>query len=74
MDNKLRKVIRALSLTGFVHGMAGWIYIAAVALKHPETLSIQLSHLTPWIREDTFGFICFAISIVSLFVYNLTKD
>ncbi len=69
-----KKIINAIALTGFVHGLLGWIYIASVALVHPETLSIQLSHLTPWIREDTFGFLCFAISIISLFVYKLTKD
>lgn len=74
MESSLRKVVRSLSLTGFVFGLAGWIYIALVALVHPQTLSIQLSHLTPWIREDTFGFLCFLISMVSFFVYNMTKD
>ena len=70
----LKKIIRALSLTAFFHGVLGFLYIAAAAMIHPQTLPIQLSHLTPWIREDTFGFLSFAISIVSLFVYNLTKD
>jgi hypothetical protein len=74
MERNTRKIIRALSLTGFVHGMAGWVYIAGAALVHPQSLSWGLSHITPWIREDTFGFLCFALSIVSLFVYNLTKD
>lgn len=74
MNITLIKVIRSLSLTGFVFGLAGWIYIALIALVHPQTLSWQLSHLTPWIREDTFGFLSFAISIVSFFVYNLVKE
>jgi hypothetical protein len=49
------RVIRAASLTLFVFGLLGWIYIALVALVHPETLSWQLTHLTPDLREDTFG-------------------
>ena len=73
MEQAVIRVVRSLSLTGFVFGLAGWIYIALIALVHPETLHIQLSHLTPWIREDTFGFLCFAISILSFFVYNLVK-
>lgn len=67
------KIIRALSLTLFLFGLIGWIYIAANAVVHPESLSWQLTHLTPWIREDTFGIICFGISFVSFFVWNMTK-
>lgn len=73
-NTDLKKILRAASLTAFIHGMVGFLYIATSAMVHPETLSIQLSHLTPWIREDTFGFLSFAISIVSLFIYDLTKD
>ncbi len=68
------KYIKSLSLTGFVFGFAGWVYIALAAMVHPETLPIQLTHLTPWIREDTFGIICFIVSFISFFVWNLTKD
>lgn len=67
------KITRALSLTLFVFGLAGWIYIAANAVVHPESLSWQLTHLTPWIREDTFGIICFGVSFVSFFIWNMTK-
>lgn len=74
MNSDIKRTIRALSLTGFVHGMVGFLYIATSAMVHPQTLSIQLSHLTPWIREDTFGFLCFAISIISLFTYNMVKE
>jgi hypothetical protein len=68
------KLIKALSLTSFVFGFTGWVYIALVALVHPDTLPIQLTHLTPWLREDTFGIISFIMSSVSFFVWNLVKD
>jgi len=51
----MRKVIQAASFTLFIFGLLGWLYIVAVALVHPETLTIQLTHFAPWPREDTFG-------------------
>jgi len=68
------KIIRATSLTFFLFGLLGWLYIATIAIVHPETLSWQLTHLTPWIREDTFGILSFTVSFVSFFVWNLTRD
>jgi hypothetical protein len=61
-------------MTLFFFGLLGWVYIAAVALVHPETLSIQLTHFAPWPREDTFGEISFAVSFISFFIWNLIKD
>lgn len=68
------KIIRAISLTLFVFGFFGWLYIAAVALVHPETLTIQLTHFASWPREDTFGEVSFAVSFVSFFIWNLVKE
>ena len=68
------KIIRAASLTLFVFGLLGWLYIAAVALVHPETLPVHLTHLASWPREDTFGEVSFAVSFISFFVWNLVKD
>lgn len=47
------------------------LYIATAAMIHPETLSMQLTHLTPWLREDTFGILCFAISFFFLLYLEL---
>ncbi len=68
------KILRSLSLTLFVFGLLGWIYIAVVAFVHPETLPMQLTHLAPWPREDTFGIISFAVSFISFFIWNLVKE
>ncbi len=68
------KIIRAVSLTLFIYGLLGWFYIVLSTIFHPSTLTIQLTHLTPWIREDTFGILCFVISFIGFFVWNLTKD
>jgi len=71
---KLKSIIKALSLSVFVFSLLGWLYVAAVALIHPETLSIQLSHLTPWIREDTFGIISWIVSFFSFLIWNLVRE
>jgi hypothetical protein len=68
------KMLRALTFTLFIHSFAGWFYIAQNAVFHPETLKLPLTHLLSWPREDTFGIICFGVSIVSLFVFMLIKD
>ncbi len=69
-----KKFIKSASLTLFIYSLLGWLYIAGAALVHPGTLSLQLTHLTPWIREDTFGIICFIVSFFSFFIWNMTKD
>ena len=70
----MKKIVKAASFTFFIFGLLGWLYIAAVALFHPQTLQLQLTHFTPWLREDTFGVISFIISFISLFIWNLVKD
>lgn len=68
------KIIKSLSLTLFIFGFAGWVYICLVALVHPETLTIQLTHFAKWPREDTFGEVCYVVSFISFFVWNLLRD
>jgi hypothetical protein len=45
-----------------------------VALVHPRTLGLQLTHFTKLPHEDTFGETCFVVSLVSFFVYNLLRS
>ena len=71
---KIRNIFQSLALTLFVFGFAGWIYIALVALVHPHTLGLRLTHFYKYPHEDTFGAICFFVSFISFFIYNLIKD
>lgn len=68
------KIVKAASLTLFVFGFAGWFYVVGNAWFHPETLSKQFTHLTPWMREDTFAYISFIISFISFFIWNLIRE
>ncbi len=44
----IRKFFQSLTLTLFVFGFAGWIYIAENAVFHPQTLHLHLTHFAPW--------------------------
>lgn len=70
----MKKFVKALTLTLFVYGFSGWIYIAENAVFHPETLDMPLTHFASWPREDTFGAICFGVSFISLFIFLLVKE
>jgi hypothetical protein len=58
----------------FVFGFLGWMYGVLVQMIHPEWLTIKLSHLTPWIRVDTFTIICFVVSAIGFFVWRFTGE
>lgn len=69
-----RKTIQALALTGTVYGFFGWVYIVINSEVHPWTLGMQLTHFWKYPHEDTFGAICFAVSIISFFVFVLLYE
>ncbi len=68
-----RRIALGASRTLALYGFAGWVYIALVALVHPRTLGLQLTHFTSFPHEDTFGETCFVVSLVSFFCYSLLR-
>jgi hypothetical protein len=58
----------------FVFGFLGWFYGVLVQLVHPDWLTIELSHLTPWLRVDTFTIACFVLSAIGFFVWRLMRE
>ena len=69
-----RRIALGASRTLALYSFAGWVYIALVALVHPYTLGLQLTHFAKFPHEDTFGETCFAVSVVSFFIYNLLRS
>jgi hypothetical protein len=57
-----------------LYAFAAWVYIALVALVHPRTLVLQLTHLTKWPHEDTFGEVSFVVSLLCFFAHALLCD
>ena len=68
------QIARSLSLTFFVFGLLGWLYIVLNSAVHMETLSMPLTHFLPFPREDTAGEISFVVSLVSFFCWNMLKE
>jgi hypothetical protein len=67
------KAVRELSLAIALYGLAGWIYVAICSLAAPDTLVLPLTHLVPWLREDTSGVISFILSFLGFLTYRVTK-
>ncbi|HUZ38665.1 MAG TPA: hypothetical protein VMV17_20260 [Streptosporangiaceae bacterium] len=68
------RVALVVSKTLAIYGFAGWVYIALVALVHPATLGLQLTHFASFPHEDTFGELSFVVSLVSFVVYSLLRS
>ncbi len=73
-DDRRRSVAEPILVVIAFYSFAGWVYIAANAVSHPDTLSLPLTHLAPWPREDTFGAACFAISFTSALVAAVLRS
>ncbi|MGW2488525.1 hypothetical protein ACWCV9_15100 [Streptomyces sp. NPDC001606] len=67
----MRRVIRATLETALVHGLLGWLYVAAIAAVRPSDLTVPISSLVP-VRRDTFGAVCFALSALSATLLHTT--
>lgn len=52
---------RAAAEVTLVHGLLGWIYIAAYAAAFPRDLGQHVAVIVP-VRRDTFGVLAFAAS------------
>jgi hypothetical protein len=72
--NRQRSLLIATSRALALYGFAAWVYVALVALIHPQTLSLQLTHLTKWPRTDTFGEISFVVSFVAFWLHTLLRQ
>lgn len=56
--------MRAAAEVALVHGLLGWIYVAAYAAAFPQELSRHVAGLVP-LRRDTFGALAFAASALA---------
>lgn len=58
----------------FLFGLLAWVYGVLIQLIHPEWLPLSLSHLTPWIRVDTFTLISFVLAAIGFLTWRLSKE
>jgi hypothetical protein len=60
----------AISKTAFLFGLLVWLYVIAMQIAHPESVSWTFVYWLP-IRMDFVGEISFIISILGFFVWQL---
>ncbi|MGO9780192.1 MAG: hypothetical protein ACLPQY_10570 [Streptosporangiaceae bacterium] len=72
-QSRSRRVLRELSLAVALYGMAGWVYVALCSLTAPQTLSLPLTHVLPYLREDTAGVASFILSFLGFVCYRVTR-
>jgi hypothetical protein len=53
-----------------VHGLLGWLYVAAVAVFRLQDLTLSIASPLP-VRRDTFGACCFVVSALASFALQL---
>lgn len=68
------KILAALSLSVAVYGMVEWVYVAVSSLVVPDTLPLPLTHLLPFLREDTSGVLSFILSFFGFGIYQMVRE
>jgi len=63
-------LVDAFSLGMTIYGLMLWVYVAICGIVVPGTLELPLTHLIPFLREDTSGFLAFAISFIGFVAYR----
>ena len=77
MKSAFERLLLPLNVIGqilFIYGLLAWLYGIIIQFTHPEWLPLPLSHLTPWLRTDTFTIIVFIASAVGLFIWRLSVE
>jgi hypothetical protein len=72
--NEFIVFIKVIGELLFLFGFLGWVNGEIVQFTHPTELPLQLSHLTPWIRVDTFTILSFIVSAVGFFMWRIAKE
>jgi hypothetical protein len=73
-DMEIRAVVKVVGETLFLYGLLGWGFGVIVFFTKPELLEFQVSHLTPWLRQDTFTILSFIASMIGFFFWRLAKE
>lgn len=66
-----RRPLIAVLRTAWLYASAGFGYVAVSAVFRPGQVGERLWHSLPWLRKDTFGIVCFAVSALSYLLLGL---
>lgn len=77
MNSFTSQVLRVVKVLGqflFLYGLFGWAYGVLVQVTHPDWLPGMMSHLTPWLRLDTFTILSFIASGFGFLLWRLANE
>ena len=77
MKSAFERLLLVLKIFGqilFFYGLLAWFYGIIIQFIHPEWLPLPLSHLTPWLRTDTFTILAFITSAIGFFLWRLIVE
>lgn len=58
----------------FLYGLFAWLDGVVIQFVYPQWLPLQVSHLLPWVRTDTFTIFSFFVSALGFFMWRLTAE
>jgi hypothetical protein len=67
-------VVKVFGQLLFLFGLLAWLYGITIQITHPEWLPLMISHLTPWLRTDTFTILMFLFSAFGFFVWRVIAE
>ena len=67
-------VIKVIGQLLCLYGLLGWAYGVLIQLTNPSWLPEEISHLTLWLRLDTFAILSFISSGVGFCLWRLAKE
>jgi len=67
-------VVKVIGETFFVFGLIGWMYGVFVQFVDWQLLYLPISHLTLFLRLDTYAIISFVASAVGFLMWRLAKE
>ncbi len=68
-----KKIVKVAAQTGFVFGLLGWLYVIAMQIAHPESVTWTLVWWSS-LRLDQFGEFCFVVAIAAFFVWRFVHE
>lgn len=64
----IRRTLHAVLNTVAGYGLLVWVYLCVNSMTHPWTLSMQLTHFSPWPSEGATAVASYAASAIALFL------
>jgi hypothetical protein len=71
---RLLLVLKVFGQILFIYGLLAWLDGAVIQITHPEWLPLPESHLTLWIRTDTFTILMFIVSAIGFFIWRIIVE